>query len=83
MNFERKLCHECGGIRFFGEQKGKACCNIMSRILKDRETGEPLRAYIDKVTTRNMCRNRGEGCPILALGEEAQKRGKRSEHGDM
>lgn len=65
MNFERKWCHECNGIQLFGEHKGKACCSIMSRILKDSETGEPIRAYMDKGTTRNMCRNLGEGCPIL------------------
>ena len=41
----------------------------MSRILKDSETGEPIRAYMDKGTTRNMCRNLGEGCPILTLAE--------------
>ena len=41
----------------------------MSRILKDSETGEPIRAYMDKETTRNMCRNLGEGCPILTLAE--------------
>ncbi len=40
MNFERKWCHECSGIQLFGEHKGKACCSIMGRILKDRETGE-------------------------------------------
>lgn len=65
MNFERKWCHECSGIQLFGEHKGKACCSAMSRILKNRETGEPIRAYMDKETTRNMCRNLGEGCPIL------------------
>lgn len=69
MNFERKWCHECSGIQLFGEHKGKACCSIMSRILKDSETGEPIRAYMDKGTTRNMCRNLGEGCPILTLAE--------------
>lgn len=69
MNFERKWCHECNGIQLFGEHKGKACCSIMSRILKDSETGEPIRAYMDKGTTRNMCRNLGEGCPILTLAE--------------
>lgn len=62
MNFERKWCHECSGIQLFGEHKGKACCSAMSRILKNRETGEPIRAYMDKETTRNMCRNLGEGC---------------------
>ena len=41
MNFERKWCHECSGIQLFGEHKGKACCSAMSRILKNRETGEP------------------------------------------
>ena len=45
MNFERKWCHECSGIQLFGEHKGKACCSAMSRILKNRETGEPIRAY--------------------------------------
>lgn len=60
MNFERKWCHECSGIQLFGEHKGKACCSIMSRILKNSETGEPIRAYMDKETTRNMCRNLGE-----------------------
>lgn len=65
MNFERKWCHECSGIQLFGEHKGKACCSIMSRILKASETGELIRAYMDKETTRNMCRNLGEGCPIL------------------
>ena len=54
MNFERKWCHECSGIQLFGEHKGKACCSIMSRILKDSETGEQIRAYMDKETTRNM-----------------------------
>lgn len=44
MNFERKWCHECSGIQLFGEHKGKACCSAMSRILKNRETGEPIRA---------------------------------------
>lgn len=73
MNFERKWCHECNGIQLFGEHKGKACCSIMSRILKDSETGEPIRAYMDKETTRSMCRNLGEGCPILALEEVAQE----------
>lgn len=71
MNFERKWCHECSGIQLFGEHKGKACCSIMSRILKDSETGEPIRAYMDKETTRNMCRNLGEGCPILTKAQAA------------
>ena len=44
----------------------------MSRILKDSETGEPIRAYTDKGTTRNMCRNLGEGCPILTLAEATE-----------
>ena len=69
MNFERKWCHECSGIQLFGEHKGKACCSIMGRILKDRETGEQIRAYMDKGTTRSRCRNLGEGCSILALAE--------------
>lgn len=72
MNFERKWCHECSGIQLFGEHKGKACCSTMSRILKNRETGEPIRAYMDKETTRNMCRNLGEGCPILTLAEATE-----------
>lgn len=69
MKFERKWCPESTGIQLFGEHKRKACCSTMSRILKDSETGEPIRAYMDKETTRNMCRNLGEGCPILALAE--------------
>lgn len=78
MNFERKWCHECSGIQLFGEHKGKACCSIMSRILKDSETGEQIRAYMDKGTTRNMCRNLGEGCPILTLAEAAQEQAEHS-----
>lgn len=73
MNFERKRCHECSGIQLFGDHKGKACCSIMSRILKNRETGELIRAYMDKKTTRNMCRNLGEGCPILAMAEDTRE----------
>jgi|GEM_PF-2800593 len=72
MNFERKWCHECSGIQLFGEHKGKACCSAMSRILKNRETGEPIRAYMDKETTRNMCRNLGAGCLILTLAKTDQ-----------
>lgn len=72
MNFERKWCHECSGIQLFGEHKGKACCSAMSRILKSRETGEPIRAYMDKETTRSMCRNLGEGCQILTLAEATE-----------
>jgi hypothetical protein len=44
----------------------------MSRILKNRETGEPIRAYMDKETTRNMCRNLGAGCLILTLAKTDQ-----------
>ena len=73
MNGERKGCHQCNAIQLYGEHQVKACCSIMSRILKDSETGEPIRAYMDKGTTRNMCRNLGEGCPILALEEVAQE----------
>ena len=72
MNFERKWCHEYSGIQLFGEHKGKACCSAISRILKSRETGEPIRAYMDKETTRSMCRNLGEGCPILTLAEATE-----------
>lgn len=72
MNFERKWCYECSGIQLFGEHKGKACCSAMSRILKNRETSEPIRAYMDKETTRSMCRNLGEGCPVLTLAEATE-----------
>ena len=72
MNFERKWCYECSGIQLFGEHKGKACCIIISRNLKDSETVVPIRAFMDNETTRNMCRNLGEGCPILTLAKVAE-----------
>lgn len=69
MKIGQRKCQECGEIPLFGEYRGQACCNVMSQILKSRATGEPLQAYMDKETTRDMCKNQGEGCPILEIAK--------------
>ncbi|MCC8049581.1 MAG: hypothetical protein LIP10_02845 [Clostridiales bacterium] len=63
-----KKCEHCKGSPL----APRATCQIMSRILINKTTGEPITARMDKETTRNMCREGGEDCPILDLLENPE-----------